>query len=91
VFTIVATQYFPRRARNFLEKHPDLRARFADVVDDLGHDPFAPHLAYHHLGGNPKGIQAVSVTDHYRITLTISMSDKEIILLDIGSHGEVYR
>ena len=54
-------------------------------------DPFAPHLAYHHLGGKLKGIQAISITASYRITLTITISDQEIILLDIGNHDEVYR
>ena len=63
----------------------------AAVVDNLQQDPFAPHLAYHPLGGKLKGVQAVSITDSYRPTLTIVLSEKEIILLDIGSHDEVYR
>ena len=91
MFTIVTTQYFLRRARKFLRKHPDLRERFAQVVDDLKEDPFAPHLSYHHLGGTLDGIQAVSLTYDYRITLTVVVTDKEITLLDIGSHDEVYR
>ena len=33
----------------------------------------------------------MSVADSYRITLTIVSTEKEIILLDIGSPGEVYR
>jgi addiction module RelE/StbE family toxin len=91
VFTIVTTEYFLRRARKFLKKHPDLRERFAQVVDDLQQDPFAAHLAYHRLGGKLKDLQAVSVTYEYRIILTIQVTDREIILLDIGSHDEVYR
>lgn len=91
MFTIVTTQYFLRRARKFLRKHPDLRERFAQVVDDLKEDPFAPHLDYHRLGGKLGGIQAVSLTYDYRITLTLVVTDKEITLLDIGSHDEVYR
>ncbi len=91
MFTLVTTEYFLRRARKFLRKHPDLREPFAQVVDDLKQDPFAPHLAYHHLGGKLKDVQAVSLTDSYRITLTIVIAEKEIILLDIGSHDEVYR
>jgi len=91
VFAIVTTEYFLRRARKFLRKHPDLRERFARVVDDLKEDPFAPHLAYHPLGGKLKDVQAVSITYDYRIILTIEVTDKEIILLDIGSHDEVYR
>ena len=86
MFTLVTTNYFLRRARKFLQKHPDLRERFAQVVDDLKQDPFAPHLAYHHLGGKLKDVEAVSITYDYRIILTIAVTDKEIILLDIGSH-----
>ena len=77
--------------RKFLKKHPDLRQRFAQVVDDLQQDPFAAHLAYHHLGGKLKDLHAVSITYEYRIILTIEVTDREVILLDIGSHDEVYR
>jgi addiction module RelE/StbE family toxin len=91
VFNIVTTEYFLRRAGKFLKQHPDLRERFANVVDDLKQDPFAPHLAYHPLGGKLKDVQAVSVTYEYRIILRIEVTDQEIILLDIGSHEEVYR
>lgn len=91
MFTLVTTEYFLRRARKFLKKHPDLRQRFTQMVDELKQDPFAPHLDYHHLGGKLKGMQAIRLTDSYRITLTIVISEKEIILLDIGSHDEVYR
>ena len=89
MITIVATQHFLRRARKFLKKHPELQERFARILDDLTQDPFAPHLAYHHLGGKLKGIQAISITANYRITLTIIISDQEIILLDVGNHDNV--
>ena len=91
MFTIVTTENFLRRARKFLKKHPDLRERFAQVVDDLRQYPFAPHLAYHRLGGKLKDLQAVSITYEYRIILTLEVTEREIILLDIGSHDEVYR
>jgi addiction module RelE/StbE family toxin len=91
VFTLVTTEYFLRRARKFLRKHPDLRELFARVIDDLKHDPFAPHLVYHSVGGKLKDCQAVGITYDYRIILTIRVSEKEIILLDVGSHDEVYR
>lgn len=58
---------------------------------DLERDPFQPHLRYHHLSGKLKGLEAISITHGYRITLTVLITEKEIILLDIGSHDEVYR
>ena len=91
MFTLVTTEYFLRRARKFLRKHPDLQERFTQVVDDLPKDPFAPHLDYHQLSDKLKGVQAVSLTASYRITLTIVITAKQIILLDIASHDEVFR
>ncbi len=91
MFAIITTQHFLRRVARFLRKHPELRDRFSRVVDDLKADPFAPHLHYHHLSGDMKGLQAISLTYEYRIVLTIMLTEKEIILLDIGSHDEVYR
>ena len=74
-----------------MRRHPELRAKLAGVLRDLTSDPFQPHLKYHHLGGKLKDVQAVSITYDYRIILTIEVTDKEIILLDVGSHDEVYR
>jgi addiction module RelE/StbE family toxin len=91
MYTLVWTAHFKRSATKFVKRHPDLRKKVAGILRDLEKDPFHPHLEYHHLGGKFKGQQAVSITDDYRITLTIMVTEKEIILLDIGSHDEVYR
>ena len=91
MYTLVWSVGFTRSADKFIKNHPDLRNKFACILLDLENDPFQPHLKYHQLRGNFKGVQAVSITYSYRITLTILVSDKEIILLDVGSHDEVYR
>jgi mRNA-degrading endonuclease YafQ of YafQ-DinJ toxin-antitoxin module len=91
VYGIATSDYFLKRARKFVRKHPDLKERFANVVDELKKDPFQPRLELHSLGGRMKDIQSVSLTHTYRVTLVIMVTDKEIILLDIGSHDEVYR
>jgi len=42
-----------------------------------------------HISGLPRRqISAVSLTHRYRITRTLLITDKEIILLDVGSHDE---
>lgn len=91
MFSLITTKYFLHRAKKFFKKHPDLKRTFEELVEDLRHDPFQQHLEYHHLGGQLKGVQAVSLTHSYRVSLTIVVSEKEIILLDIGTHDEVYR
>jgi len=91
MYTLVWTASFTRAAKKFTVQHSELRTRFATTLRDLEADPYQSHLKYHHLSGKLKGIQAVSLTHSYRITLTVMVTDNEIILLDIGSHDEVYR
>ncbi|MDD5242077.1 MAG: type II toxin-antitoxin system mRNA interferase toxin, RelE/StbE family [Sulfuricella sp.] len=91
MYIIVTPLQFLRQARKFFKKHPDLRPRFARTLDDLQKDPFQPFLELHPLSGKLAGCYAVSLTYSYRITLTLMVTEKEIVLLDIGSHDEVYR
>ena len=91
MYSIVTPDQFLKQARKFFGRHPDLKPRFARVIRDLQKDPFQPHLALHPLRGRLEGCHAVSLTHSYRITLTIAIVEGEILLLDIGSHDEVYR
>ena len=80
-----------RQASKFFKKHPDLKPRFAKLLAALQRDPFQPHLELHPLTGKLAGCHAVSLTCSYRITLTLFITEQEIVLLDIGSHDEAYR
>ena len=91
MFSIVTPERFLRQARRFFKGHPDLKPRFAGLVTDLQNDPFSPHLKLHPLKGRLQGCYAVSLTYGFRVTLTLAILEKEIVLLDIGSHDEVYR
>lgn len=91
MYSVVTPEQFLRQARKFFRKHPDLKSRFTEIVKVLQADPFQPQLALHPLSGKLAGLHAISLTYSYRITLTLMVSKKEIILLDIGSHDEVYR
>ncbi len=90
-FTLVWTAHFSRTAKKFAQGNPGLKARFTRVLRDLEKNPFAPHLKLHHLRGSLQGLQAVSITQSYRLTLTLKITEREIILLDVGSHDDVYR
>jgi mRNA-degrading endonuclease YafQ of YafQ-DinJ toxin-antitoxin module len=90
-WTLSTTAFFDRRARKFLAKHPDLRPRFAETLSQRAADPFQPSLRLHPLTGKLQGLQAVSLTYSYRITLTLQITEHDILLIDIGSHDEAYR
>ena len=91
MYTLVWTSHFTRAANKFKRRHPELKKKVAGILRDLEKDPFQPHLKYHYLGGKYKGMQAISITDSYRITMTFMITEKEILLIDIGPHDEVYR
>ncbi len=91
MFTITTPQQFLRQARKFFKRHPDLKPRFARLLSDLQQDPFQSRLGLHPLTGKLDGCQAVRLTHSYRVILTLMITEQEIILLDIGSHDEVYR
>lgn len=91
MYALATTSYFDRRAAKFTRSHPELKKQLAKVLKSLEADPFQPQLRLHALKGELEGLYAASLTHSYRITLTLRVTKKEIVLLDIGTHDEVYR
>ena len=90
MYVIQTTDQFLRQAKKFFKKHQDLKIRFGKPVTVLSNDPFQAALELDPLSGKLEGIWAVSLTYKYRVTLTLMITEKEIILLDIGTHDEAY-
>ena len=90
-FTLVWTATFVRTARRFLRRHHGLQGMFEDVLRQLELDPHAPRLRLHPLKGRHKGTHAVSLTYETRIVLLLRLTAREIVLVDVGTHDEVYR
>ena len=89
-FTLVWTPSFTRTAKKFLARHRDLTDCFSLVLHKLETNPHDPELKLHPLTGRLSGKHAVSLTYSYRIVLRLVLTESEIILLDVGSHDEVY-
>ena len=81
--------YF-RQEIKFFKKHPNLVDKYANLLKKLANDPFEPSLKLHKLQGNLAKFHAVRLTYEYRIVLVVMMVDEQIILVDIGTHDEVY-
>jgi len=76
--------------RKSLCKHADLRLALRDTLDDLSRDPRQPQLKLHPLPGDLAGVQAVTFTCSYRLTMLVRVTGREIVLLDIGAHDGAY-
>ena len=90
MFRLIQTSGFDRAFRRFARRHPELREKVAATLLRLSEDPFAPSLRLHALTGDLAGLHAVSLTYAYRIVLVLRIVESEVVLVNIGSHDQVY-
>lgn len=90
MYTINQTDTFDKKSVKFFKKHRDLVPKFKEVIEKLIDNPFENSLKTHKLKGNLNDYYACSLTYQYRIVLTIEIKDEEIILVNIGTHDDVY-
>ena len=89
-YKLIYTQSYNKRAAKFLKRHPELAGLYEKTLKLLELDPFHPSLRLHQLKGKLKDLSSVSINVSYRITLEFIMVEKEIILVNVGHHDEVY-
>jgi mRNA-degrading endonuclease YafQ of YafQ-DinJ toxin-antitoxin module len=90
-YSLIFTESYEKIERRFLKRHPDLLERYHKTLAILERDPFHPSLRLHALEGRLAGLHAVSINLQYRITLELEVREQQIILVSLGSHGEVYQ
>ena len=89
-FKLVFPAPYQKREKAFLSRHPDLRERYFKTLLLLEQNPLHPSLRLHPLQGRLAGLHSVSISTQYRITLELELREKEIVFVNVGSHGEVY-
>jgi mRNA-degrading endonuclease YafQ of YafQ-DinJ toxin-antitoxin module len=87
---LIKTSQYERNEKKFFKQHKDLFVRYAEVLKQLQIDPFHSSLRIHKLKGDLSKYHSCSLTYEYRIVLILKIVDEEIILVNIGSHDEVY-
>lgn len=89
-YTIIYTESYNKRAARFLKKHPDLISQYEKVLKILERNPDHPSLRLHQLKGKLKDLHSISINISYRITLEFYIAEKEIVLVNVGRHDDVY-
>jgi mRNA interferase YafQ len=85
---IVFSPKFGRALRRYIKRNPELRNRIEKVIQQMELDVFAPCLGTHPLKGKLDGLQACSCG--YDCRIVFSVEAEAIVLIDIGTHDEVY-
>ncbi|MHC5773773.1 type II toxin-antitoxin system RelE/ParE family toxin [Nostoc sp.] len=91
---LVLTPKFKRAFRKFVKRNAELQQRIEDTLLEMEADVFAPALGTHKLSGKLDGLQSCSCGYDCRVVFSIELdaetNSEAIVLLDIGTHDEVY-
>ena len=80
---------FKRIYKKKVKNNSELKKKFWDAIKLFIEDPFNPQLRTHKLTGKLSGLWAFSVSYDCRVIFKFIKGD-EVLLIDIGSHDEVY-
>jgi len=90
---LVISSSFKRAFKTITKRRSDLRSKIEETLKLLASDPYHPNLRTHKLKGKLLGAWACSVEYDCRIVFRFEQSEtleEEILLIDIGTHDEVY-
>jgi addiction module RelE/StbE family toxin len=87
---LIKDENYQRKERKFFKKQPQLLDKYSEVLTKLKINPFDPSLKMHKLKGELGEFYSCSLTYEYRIICTFIIQNETIILVDIGSHNDVY-
>ncbi|MBD2231681.1 type II toxin-antitoxin system YafQ family toxin [Phormidium tenue] len=87
----------PRSQRAFkrlVKRNPQLKQTIRQTLELLVRDPFEPSLRTHKLSGSLEDVWSCSIDYKLRILFEFvddpEMHEQAILLLNLGSHDEVY-
>ncbi|MEJ2436938.1 MAG: type II toxin-antitoxin system mRNA interferase toxin, RelE/StbE family [Sulfurovaceae bacterium] len=89
-YKIVITEYYLKKLKKFIKKHPEVLDRYIKMIEMLEVDPFHPSLRIHKLKGRLKEYHSISINMQYRVVIDFIIDDGMIIPIDIGTHDDVY-
>ena len=82
-------QGFKRSYKKRVRNNSRLKKKFREKMEIFLENPFFPQLRTHKLSGKLAGQWAFSVDNDCRIVFEFVGEDR-VLLIDVGSHDEVY-
>ncbi len=87
---LIWTNPFLKKYQKWERKHPELAERAREKIRIFELNPFHRTLKTHSLVNELYGYWAFSISFEFRIIFTFTDDKSKAILLNIGSHDEVY-
>ncbi|MAD41756.1 MAG: plasmid stabilization protein [Arcobacter sp.] len=89
-YKLLISDEYKKKLKKFFKKHPNMLDRYSKCLFILEQDPYHPSLRIHKLKGRLAEFYSISINMEYRIIIDFIIRDGEIILVDIGTHDDVY-
>ena len=88
---LIWDERFRKIYTKWARQHPELKASFSKKIVQFADDPFHPSLKTHSLSGVLKGLWSFRITYEHRLVFDFLDEQRtQVLLIDIGSHKEVY-
>ncbi|MGK7927568.1 MAG: type II toxin-antitoxin system YafQ family toxin [Spirulina sp.] len=91
---LIVSSSVKRALKATVKKHPKLQERIAEKLNLLSSEPFNPILRTHKLKGDLAGSWSCTIEYDCRVLFDFvkneETGEEEILLIDIGTHDEVY-
>ena len=89
MINLIWDQGFKRRYKKRVKNNTELKTKFWESIELFTKEPFNPRLRTHKLTGKLSGLWAFSIDYDCRVIFKF-LNDHEVLLIDIGTHDEVY-
>jgi addiction module RelE/StbE family toxin len=86
---LIWDESFKRIYKKKIKKKPELQALFWKKIELFTEEPFHKSLRTHKLTGKLAGLWAFSIDYDTRLIFEF-VDDNQVVLIDFGSHDEVY-
>ena len=86
---LVWDKAFVRKLKKIVKGNPELKDIFYTKIALLSESPFHKSLCTYKLSGKLRGYYACSLDNKYRLLFEI-LDSNTFLLIDIGTHDEVY-
>jgi addiction module RelE/StbE family toxin len=90
MYEIKFAESYEKKAIKFFKKHKDIYEKYKKTIQLLENNPYHLSLRLHKLQGKLNQFSSVSIDMKYRIVIDFIIVDDVIILIDVGSHDDVY-
>ena len=87
---LIWDEKFKRIYKKWSNKHPNLMDIFKSKLELFVDNPFHPVLRMHSLSGVLRGLWSLRINYEYRLIFKFVEKRKKALLIDIGTHDEVY-